>query len=652
MATDVERLVVRMEASLTAFEKQMKRASDVADGSAAKIERRFNSMNRNLEGIGTKFLKGFVTGALSTAFSTQSLTAITDTVHSLAALGDTADRIGVTAEELQKLRYAADLAGGSADDLDAGFLKFSKNVSDAGRNTGDLYKVFQLNGIALRDQAGNLRSSTDLFKDYADLVVRTKNPQDQLNLAVIGLGKAAGPQLLGLLRQGGAGIDDLASRAERAGAVIGNDVVAQAGRLDDQLVLLKGQLSTAFAGFAVEVAPTVVSAIEAITGSLKDLSFLLAQIKKGDISGLADMLMDPSAVNKAKLTIRSGSANKTLTNGQANDFYNDVFGTQKVLNPGGAGGPPAVLPQGVVSKDELQRQIDSVTKQTDALLAQTTAQAALNPLVNDYGFAVDKARITQELLTAAQEAGIKITPDLAAKIDGLATRYANASVASEQLAESQEKIKERADAFNSLGKEVVGGFIDDLKNGKTAAEAFEGALDKILNKLLDMSLDSLFSSGKGGGLGGIIAGLFKGFAKGGVVRAATGGAIAGRGTGTSDSIPAMLSNGEYVVSAKQTAKHRALLDAINGGGIRGFAAGGLINPGRAIGSGAAGAGLNLQIITPPGVAVGSQESRPNSRGGRDMIVKLVQQTTLDTLSNGSADAPLAGRFGARPRKIV
>jgi hypothetical protein len=55
--------------------------------------------------------------------------------------------------------------------------------------------------------------------------------------------------------------------------------------------------------------------------------------------------------------------------------------------------------------------------------------------------------------------------------------------------------------------------------------------------------------------------------------AATGGPIFGPGTGTSDSIPARLSNGEYVINARQAARHRALLDAINYG-APGFAAGG------------------------------------------------------------------------------
>lgn len=54
-------------------------------------------------------------------------------------------------------------------------------------------------------------------------------------------------------------------------------------------------------------------------------------------------------------------------------------------------------------------------------------------------------------------------------------------------------------------------------------------------------------------------------AEGGFIRAATGGLIRGPGSGTSDSIPAMLSNGEYVINARATSLFRPLLDAINYG---------------------------------------------------------------------------------------
>ncbi|QYN26683.1 hypothetical protein [Amycolatopsis sp. DSM 110486] len=70
------------------------------------------------------------------------------------------------------------------------------------------------------------------------------------------------------------------------------------------------------------------------------------------------------------------------------------------------------------------------------------------------------------------------------------------------------------------------------------------------------------------------------FAKGGQAYASItdvgpGGLLDGPGSGTSDSILARVSNGEYVVNARQTQKHLPLLRAINNGDD-GFASGGLV----------------------------------------------------------------------------
>jgi hypothetical protein len=62
-------------------------------------------------------------------------------------------------------------------------------------------------------------------------------------------------------------------------------------------------------------------------------------------------------------------------------------------------------------------------------------------------------------------------------------------------------------------------------------------------------------------------------------RRAQGGMVNGPGTETSDSIPAMLSNGEFVVNARSTRLFQPLLAAINGYGVNtpAFAAGGLVS---------------------------------------------------------------------------
>ncbi|WP_145422987.1 hypothetical protein [Symmachiella dynata] len=62
----------------------------------------------------------------------------------------------------------------------------------------------------------------------------------------------------------------------------------------------------------------------------------------------------------------------------------------------------------------------------------------------------------------------------------------------------------------------------------------------------------------------------------GAVRRARGGPVFGAGGPTSDSIPAFLSNGEYVINAKATAMYRPLIEKINSMSIPRFAQGGAV----------------------------------------------------------------------------
>lgn len=81
-----------------------------------------------------------------------------------------------------------------------------------------------------------------------------------------------------------------------------------------------------------------------------------------------------------------------------------------------------------------------------------------------------------------------------------------------------------------------------------------------------------------------------------VLKKAKGGAIIGPGTSTSDSIPALLSNGEYVINADAAAQiGRTTLDALNSGAYPAFASGGSV--GGAQGEIPQGRNLTLNIST-------------------------------------------------------
>jgi hypothetical protein len=107
-------------------------------------------------------------------------------------------------------------------------------------------------------------------------------------------------------------------------------------------------------------------------------------------------------------------------------------------------------------------------------------------------------------------------------------------------------------------EDTTKGFLE--KFTETLGNKFTSLLDSLKNFDFNSILGSLSSIGTS-----ILS--FFGFA--------SGGKVSGPGTGTSDSIPAMLSNGEFVVNAASTRKYAGLLSAINSGSsVAHFAEGG------------------------------------------------------------------------------
>lgn len=186
-----------------------------------------------------------------------------------------------------------------------------------------------------------------------------------------------------------------------------------------------------------------------------------------------------------------------------------------------------------------QRQIDQIKERTELIKAETEAQSKLNPLIDDYGYAVAKARAEQDLLNEAKKNNIKLTPEMRQGITDVAEAYAQATVAANKLDEQQQRIKDNAQQMTDLQKDVTRGLVDDLLAGTSAADAFANALSKIGSKLLDMAFDSFFdskSSGGLGGFGGFFSSLFKGFANGGYT-----------GPGGKNDPAGVVHRGEYVI---------------------------------------------------------------------------------------------------------
>lgn len=117
------------------------------------------------------------------------------------------------------------------------------------------------------------------------------------------------------------------------------------------------------------------------------------------------------------------------------------------------------------------------------------------------------------------------------------------------------------------------GLLDIITGTEDVGSAFKKMANGIIADLARVAIRSAILDLLPG------VGKFLGFADGGrVLKRAGGGMIYGPGGPRDDLIPTLLSNGEFVINAAATARHRPLIEAINGDRLPRFADGGLVAP--------------------------------------------------------------------------
>ena len=199
------------------------------------------------------------------------------------------------------------------------------------------------------------------------------------------------------------------------------------------------------------------------------------------------------------------------------------------------------------AREEVERL--TAARKYDKLIAEAQAAGAGADVIGGLQTAkLDNDGRLQEQLRLAKETREAFGNDWLA---GISDGMRNYSDSFQSMRESM------SDAVSgSLGK-MADSLADFVATGKAD---FRGLSASILQDLSRMLIKmALFNAMKAamGAWGG-------GFRDGGMVQQfSNGGAVWGAGTSTSDSIPALLSNGEFVVNAAATRRHRALLEAVN-----------------------------------------------------------------------------------------
>jgi hypothetical protein len=206
-------------------------------------------------------------------------------------------------------------------------------------------------------------------------------------------------------------------------------------------------------------------------------------------------------------------------------------------------------------KDFLKDLLDDFTN----TIIDTFVNGLLDPLKGERGLF---KRISKNLFSSIFNLGEEILPAEKSdketpKLDGAVQQFDLAS--SSMFTKISSGLEMVLGQFGLGVAKGIGTILQMLSGGGSGGFSWLGAIVNI-------------GMGVAGAFSGVAPVVDKSFTP--ILRAATGGWITGPGTETSDSIPALLSNREFIVKASSAKRFAPLLEAINEGRLPKFAEGG------------------------------------------------------------------------------
>ncbi len=514
MATDVERLTVLMEANTKQFNNAMKKVQRDVDKSFRRGSsgvRKFDlSLSRaasSARTLASAFGVGFVAGGLATL--PQTLKQITAEASRVI---DVANKVNLTTDALQEMRFAAEQTGVASNQLDMGMQRFSRRLAEAASGTGVLKDVLAANNIALRDSQGRIRPTIDLLGDYANLIKGAASEQDKLRLAFLAF-DSEGAAMVNTLRDGRDGLELLRQKARDASAVMDEKLLVSGKKVDDQFNTLTATIGTRFK-----------SAILTGIGALDDLADKFESVEKTAAnfgnSSIFEKLADLVGAD------RDAALPGMISRNEAERLR--LGASSPGAGPDRRGRRPAAIVTKIPGTPETDKEADKAVERIGRVTTALEQQLVAVQL-NTRG---------QEVYNQLTAAGTDLNSEAGQKIARLATMIQDhedatrqAALATQYFGQIGESALDRLIVGGEKLTDVLGDVVKELGIAAAKAALFGGS--NPFGALLGGGTGgagSLLGSLFGGGGGDLLGGLFGGFrADGGPVDAGKAYIVGERG---------------------------------------------------------------------------------------------------------------------------
>lgn len=243
MATDLAKLVVRLEAQTAQYLAGM----DRAERALAKFSR---GSAVAASAIGNAFAN--VAGSLARSFLSMSKAAI-DNADNLNKLSQST---GISVEALSELQFAADLSGLSTEDLATSLAKLSRSSSEAAAGSKAQVDAFGRLGVAVTNVDGSLKGTEQLLLDVADRFSQLEDSAAKSALAQEIFGKS-GAKLIPFLNAGREGLAAMRAEAAALGITISTEAAQAAERFNDTLSTVSAAAGGLVNTFVQQALPTM-----------------------------------------------------------------------------------------------------------------------------------------------------------------------------------------------------------------------------------------------------------------------------------------------------------------------------------------------------------------------------------------------------------
>lgn len=515
MATDTERLVISLEASAKKLENELRKARATTDRQLAAIEKKFSDTNKKTEKLGSGAEKGVSSLTKSLAGLSRVGLAATGIVSVGAAVVLAAKGFAELSNEVAKAENPLRVAGLAGEDLNRIWGEMFRIAQSTGKPIDDLTRLYGRLALSQKSLGVSSQDIIDITESVAlSLKAQgadagaTASTITQLTQA-LGEGKVTWENFGEAVESNQAIAQVLADTIKEAGGDVGrlNKLVRDGAVSSKALAAALKEAKEPLQDMANRAVPTLESSWNKVK---------TAMVNAARETGLTEGTLRTAAAAANALATAIGFIAQGLQDVidvmKRLDLrkLGDVFGEGAVAAPPTAGETPlaiTVKPRKQISladfpvpPDDKKSRVNVYEREIQQIRERTELLRKEAQVVGQGEAALAKVRAEQDLLNAAKEQGVALTPTVLKNIDAVAQAYADATKELAKAEKQHAALQDMMQSFESIASSAMQGFVSDLRESANAAEALEKTLERVVDQLLSMALN-LATKGLFSGLG-------------------------------------------------------------------------------------------------------------------------------------------------------